>query len=32
MLEILKEELRVGMILTGCTDVNRATADLLLKN
>jgi L-lactate dehydrogenase (cytochrome) len=31
MLDILKEELRVGMILTGCTDVNRATPDLLLK-
>jgi isopentenyl diphosphate isomerase/L-lactate dehydrogenase-like FMN-dependent dehydrogenase len=32
MLDILKEELRVGMILTGCTDVNRATPDLLLKD
>ena len=32
MLDILKEELRVGMILTGCSDVNRATSDLLLKD
>jgi L-lactate dehydrogenase (cytochrome) len=32
MLGILKEELRVAMILTGCSDVNRATPDLLLKD
>lgn len=32
MLEILKEELRVSMILTGCNDVNRATPDLLLED
>ncbi len=32
MLDILKEELRVGMTLTGCSDVNRATPDLLLKD
>lgn len=32
MLEILREELRVAMILTGCSDVNRATPDLLLKD
>jgi L-lactate dehydrogenase (cytochrome) len=32
MLEILREELEVGMILTGCSDVSRATSDLLLKN
>ena len=25
------EELRVAMILTGCSDVNRATPDLLLE-
>ena len=31
-MEIVREELRVGMILTGCTDVNRATPDLLLKD
>jgi len=31
MLDILREELRVGMTLTGCSDVNRATPDLLLK-
>jgi L-lactate dehydrogenase (cytochrome) len=30
MLDILREELRAGMILTGCSDVNRATLDLLL--
>jgi L-lactate dehydrogenase (cytochrome) len=30
MLNILKEELSVGMILTGCSDVNRASPDLLL--
>jgi L-lactate dehydrogenase (cytochrome) len=32
MLEMLKEELKVAMILTGCSDVNRATPDLLLKD
>jgi L-lactate dehydrogenase (cytochrome) len=32
MLELLKEELRVAMILTGCSDVNRATSALLLKD
>jgi len=32
MLDILREELRVAMILTGCSDVNRATSDLLLKD
>jgi L-lactate dehydrogenase (cytochrome) len=32
MLEILRDELRVAMILTGCRDVNRATPDLLLKD
>ncbi|HEY2534762.1 MAG TPA: L-lactate dehydrogenase [Xanthobacteraceae bacterium] len=32
MLDILAEELRVGMILTGCSDVTRATSDLLLKD
>ena len=32
MLEILKEELRVAMILTGCSDVNEATPDLLLRD
>jgi L-lactate dehydrogenase (cytochrome) len=32
MLDILKEELRVAMILTGCSDVTRATPHLLLKN
>jgi isopentenyl diphosphate isomerase/L-lactate dehydrogenase-like FMN-dependent dehydrogenase len=31
MLDILREELRFAMILTGCSDVNRATPDLLLK-
>jgi L-lactate dehydrogenase (cytochrome) len=31
MLNILKEELSVGMILTGCSDVNRASPDLLLE-
>jgi L-lactate dehydrogenase (cytochrome) len=31
MLDILREELRVAMILTGCSDVNRATPDLLLE-
>ena len=29
---ILTEELRVAMILTGCSDVNRATPDLLLED
>jgi L-lactate dehydrogenase (cytochrome) len=32
MLDILREELRVAMVLTGCSDVNRATPDLLLKD
>jgi L-lactate dehydrogenase (cytochrome) len=32
MLEILAEELRVGMILTGCSDASRAASDLLLKD
>lgn len=32
MLDILREELRVGMILTGCSNVNRATSDLLLND
>jgi len=32
MLGILREELRVGMILTGCSDVNRTAPDLLLKD
>ena len=32
MLDILREELRVAMILTGCSDVNRASPDLLLKD
>jgi L-lactate dehydrogenase (cytochrome) len=31
MLGILREELRAAMILTGCSDVSRATPDLLLK-
>jgi L-lactate dehydrogenase (cytochrome) len=31
MLDILREELKVAMVLTGCSDVNRATPDLLLK-
>lgn len=31
MLEILKEELRVGMVLTGCTDVGKASPNLLLE-
>lgn len=30
MLHMLREELRAGMILTGCSDLNRATPDLLL--
>jgi hypothetical protein len=32
MLEILKKELRVAMILTGCSDVRCATTNLLLKD
>ncbi|MFI4919086.1 MAG: alpha-hydroxy acid oxidase [Legionellales bacterium] len=32
MLEIVREELRVAMILTGCSDINQATPDLLLKD
>ena len=32
MLDIFREELRVAMILTGCSDVERATPDLLLKD
>jgi isopentenyl diphosphate isomerase/L-lactate dehydrogenase-like FMN-dependent dehydrogenase len=32
ILDILREELKVAMILTGCTNVNRATPELLLKN
>jgi L-lactate dehydrogenase (cytochrome) len=32
MLAILKEELRVAMVLTGCSDINRATPDLLLRD
>jgi L-lactate dehydrogenase (cytochrome) len=32
MLDMLREELRAGMVLTGCSDVNRATPDLLLKD
>jgi L-lactate dehydrogenase (cytochrome) len=32
MLDILREELSVAMILTGCNDVNRATPDLLLRD
>ena len=32
MLDILREELRVAMILTGCTDVSRANPTLLLKD
>jgi L-lactate dehydrogenase (cytochrome) len=32
MLDILKEELKVAMILTGCSDVSRATSDLLLRD
>jgi isopentenyl diphosphate isomerase/L-lactate dehydrogenase-like FMN-dependent dehydrogenase len=32
MLEILREELRVAMTLTGCSDVSRASPDLLLKD
>ena len=29
MLQILRQELRVAMALTGCTDVNSASAELL---
>jgi isopentenyl diphosphate isomerase/L-lactate dehydrogenase-like FMN-dependent dehydrogenase len=29
MLQILRAELRVAMALTGCTDINSASADLL---
>jgi len=29
MLQILRQELRVAMALTGCVDVNSASADLL---
>jgi L-lactate dehydrogenase (cytochrome) len=32
MLEILREELKVAMVLTGCSDVSRATPDLLLRD
>ena len=32
MLDILREELKVAMTLTGCSDVNRATPDLLLRD
>ena len=32
MLDILREELKVAMVLTGCNDVGRATPDLLLKD
>jgi L-lactate dehydrogenase (cytochrome) len=32
MLDILREELKVALVLTGCSDVNRATPDLLLKD
>jgi L-lactate dehydrogenase (cytochrome) len=32
MLDILREELRAGMVLTGCSDANRATLDLWLKD
>ena len=32
MLDIFREKLRAGMVLTGCSDVNRATLDLLLKD
>jgi L-lactate dehydrogenase (cytochrome) len=31
MLAILREELKVAMILTGCSDVSRATPDFLLE-
>jgi len=32
MLEMVKEELRVGMVLTGCQDVTKATPNLLLNH
>src|SRR5271163_529228 len=32
MLDILREELEVAMTLTGCSDVSRASRDLLLKD
>jgi isopentenyl diphosphate isomerase/L-lactate dehydrogenase-like FMN-dependent dehydrogenase len=32
MLDILREELRVAMVLTGSGDVSRATPDLPLKD
>ena len=32
MLDILREELKVAMVLAGCSDVNRATQNLLLKD
>jgi L-lactate dehydrogenase (cytochrome) len=32
MLDILREELRVGMTLTGCRDVRCATSELLLRD
>jgi isopentenyl diphosphate isomerase/L-lactate dehydrogenase-like FMN-dependent dehydrogenase len=32
MLDILREELKVAMTLTGCSDVSRDTPDLLLKD
>lgn len=32
MLEIQQEELRAGMILTGCGDVNQASPELSLRD
>jgi L-lactate dehydrogenase (cytochrome) len=32
MLAILREELEVALILTGCSDVSRATPDLILRD
>jgi L-lactate dehydrogenase (cytochrome) len=32
MLDILREELKAAMILTGCSDVSRATPELLLRD
>src|ERR1700689_1620245 len=32
MLDVLREELKVAMVLTGCSDVNRPTPNLLLQN
>jgi len=32
MLDIVREELEVAMVLTGCNDVGCATSDLLLKD